>query len=323
MKNFENKIFRIGPTGAQKDLFFMPGRGGKLRKGKREELPQYFASLGLNAYEFSAGRMAQFKDSLVYQKFRENADTHDVSISLHAPYYISLTSKSEETYTASVERIAHAYAWATYLNAKRIVLHPGTYGDLAKKMSSRQLILGEQNAQSQKKIHKIVEGINSGIDLASEIYPQLKEDFKQICLCPETMGKHGQIGPAPTVIQICKDVGIDKVRPCIDFGHLYARHVGKLTGRKLYDRVFTQIEEELGTHVLKHLHIHYSKIEFTPKGEKKHVGNTDPTWGPALTPLLELIHEQDLTPTLINESPELEPDAVLIMKEWNQINSKT
>ena len=56
-------MVRIGPTGAQKERFFMPGRGGKLRKGKRSELPEYFTNLGLNAYEFSAGRMEKYSDS--------------------------------------------------------------------------------------------------------------------------------------------------------------------------------------------------------------------------------------------------------------------
>lgn len=316
---FENTTLRIGPTGAQSELFFMPGRGGKLRKGKREELPEYFAGLGLNAYEFPAGRMSKFNDGPVYQKLRENANTHDVAISLHAPYYISLTSESEDTFTASIERIAHAYAWATYLNAHRIVLHPGTFGTLAKKLSSKQLILGEIHPQSQKKIQKITEGISAGIEMSVQLYPSLKEKFRNICLCPETMGKHGQIGPTPMIIQICKDIGVDKIRPCIDFGHLYARNVGKLNGRKLYESVFKEIEEELGSNVLQHLHIHYSKIEYTQKGEKKHVSNTDPNWGPEITPLLEIIQEQSLTPTIINESPELEPDAVRIVKEWNNL----
>ncbi|UYP45145.1 endonuclease 4 [Candidatus Lokiarchaeum ossiferum] len=317
--NFENHSLRIGPTGAKKELFFMPGRGGKLRKGKREELPEYFAKLGLNAYEFPAGRMSHLNDGPAYQKLRENSTIYDVAISLHAPYYISLTSDNEETFKASIERIAHAYAWATYLNAHRIVLHPGTFGDLARKLSPNQLIKGEFHPQSQKKIHKIIQGISAGIERSGDLYPNLKEKFRKICICPETMGKHGQIGPTPMIIQICKDIGVDKVRPCIDFGHLYARNVGKLQGRKLYETVFQKIEEELGSHVLQHLHIHYSKIEYTQKGEKKHVGNTDSLWGPEIKPLLEIIQEQSLTPTIINESPELEPDAVQIMKEWKNL----
>ena len=177
---FENDKLRIGPTGAQKELFKMPGRGGKLRKGKRFELPEYFANLGLNAYEFPGGRMSSFTDSPIYEKFRKNSEKYDVAISFHAPYYISLTSEKPETYQKSIERVAHAYAWAVWLNAKRIVVHPGTYAG---------------NRQPPQLIKMIVEGIEQGIDMAHEMYPKLIKNFKNICLCPETMGKLGQLGP--------------------------------------------------------------------------------------------------------------------------------
>ena len=70
---FDNDKIRIGPTGVKKDLFFMKGRADKLRKGKRFEIPEYLSSMGLNAYEFSAGRMANFSDSPIYEKFRANS----------------------------------------------------------------------------------------------------------------------------------------------------------------------------------------------------------------------------------------------------------
>ena len=135
------------------------------------------------------------------------------------------------------------------------------------------------------------------------------------------MGKHGQLGTIEEVIEICKRLGTDIARPCVDFGHMYARHVGRRTGRKLYEEVFKKVEDELGTHVLKNLHIHYSHIAFTKKGEEKHVPNNHKKFGPKVRPLLEIIKEQDLTPTIINESPELEPDAKKIMDEWVKMNS--
>ena len=214
---FENTFLRIGPTGAQKERFFMPGRGGKLRKGKRSELLEYFTNLGLNAYEFPAGRMAKFNDSPDYAKFRANAKSYDVAISIHAPYYISLTSVNPEIYQKSIERIANVYAWAVWLNAKRIVLHPGSYGKTNTSESGHTRL-----------ITQITEGISKGMALANDLFPDLKSQFKEICLCPETMGKLGQLGTVDEVITICKDLGINRVRPCIDFGHIYTRNLGKL-----------------------------------------------------------------------------------------------
>ncbi|MHA1746376.1 MAG: TIM barrel protein [Promethearchaeota archaeon] len=306
---FTNDVVRIGPTGAQKGSFFMTGRGGKLRKGKRSELPEYFSNLGLNAYEFSAGRMAKFSDSPEYAKFRVNAKKLDMAISIHAPYYISLTSVNPEIYQSSIRRIANVYAWAVWLNAKRIVLHPGSYGK--KSDSSTQLI------------EQITEGISEGMAMAEDLFPDLKSQFQEICLCPETMGKHGQLGTVEEVITICKDLGLNRVRPCIDFGHVYARNLGKLTGRRLYESVFEQLEQELGTHIIQHLHIHYSRIEFTKRGEKMHHPNTSTLWGPEIDPLFDIIKGQDLTPIIINESPELEPDAVLLMNQWKHLQKAT
>ncbi|MHA1646492.1 MAG: TIM barrel protein, partial [Promethearchaeota archaeon] len=141
-----------------------------------------------------------------------------------------------------------------------------------------------------------------------------------ICLCPETMGKHGQLGTVDEVIEICKTIGLDKCRPCIDFGHIYARNLGKLTGTKLFEKTFNAIESELGKDIVENLHIHYSKIEYTPKGEKKHYPNTTKEWGPEIDPLFKLCIENGYKPIIINESPDLDPDAQILMKKWKSRN---
>ncbi len=300
---FENDRVRIGPTGARKELFKMPGRNGKLRYGKKFELPEYLAQLGLSAYEFPGGRLATFSNSPIYEKFCENAQKYDIAISFHAPYYISLTSANQETYERSIERVANSYAWAVWMNAKRIVVHPGSY----------------TKDKSKSELHQmIVNGIIQGIERANEKYPEYKNHFKEICLCPETMGKLGQLGPTEEVIAICKDIGLEKTRPCVDFGHVYARMRGSLTGKKLYESNFNLIESELGKTIVENLHIHYSRIAYTDRGEKKHVPNSDTDWGPEITPLFELIHENGYHPIIINESPELEPDAVRLVQEWSK-----
>ncbi|TFH26070.1 MAG: hypothetical protein E4G98_07445 [Promethearchaeota archaeon] len=175
-----------------------------------------------------------------------------------------------------------------------------------------------QTPPLKKKISQIITGIQDGIKMASEFYPNLHAKFNQICLCPETMGKHGQIGTVKEIIEICKSVRLQKTRPCIDFGHIFARNLGKKTGSSLYGPVFDILEAELGHQVVEHLHIHYSIIEYTGKGEKKHHDNQNLEWGPSITPLFDLIEERCLTPIIINESPSLEPDAVLLMNQWQQ-----
>jgi deoxyribonuclease-4 len=303
---FDNDRVRIGPPAVQDALFMMPNAAGKLRKGKRFEIPEYLAKMGLYAFEFSAGRMASFTNTPDISKLAENSKKFDVTMSIHAPYYISLTSESPETYETSIVRLANVYEWAVWLNAKRIVLHPGTY----------------VKGQSPEKLKKmIIEGITRGLALADEKYPDHKSDFRNVCLCAETMGKQGQLGPTEEILEICQAVGTDRCRPCIDFGHLYARNTGKHDGRKFYLKELEAVENGLGKSVLQHLHIHYSHIEFTPKGEKDHVPNTNKKFGPAIEPLFELILENKWTPIIINESPDLEPDAKLLMDLFQKMQA--
>ncbi len=283
----------------------MPGKNGKLRKGKKFEIPEYLHNMGLNAYEFSAGRMANFSDSPDYAKFRDNVKKYDLAMSIHAPYYISLTSETPETYEKSIERLAKVYAWAVWVGATRIVVHPGSYG---------------KNRAFSTLLKMIVEAIQRARLLADEMYPKFKGRFDQITLCPETMGKHGQLGTAEEVISICKEFKGGSVLPCVDFGHLYARHLGTRVGEKLYLKTFQLIESELGPNVLDSLHIHYSKIQFTDRGEKMHVPNKSSEWGPNIAPLFKIIKEGCLSPTIINESPELESDAKYLMDRWNSFH---
>ncbi|MBA7592771.1 hypothetical protein ES708_34965 [subsurface metagenome] len=92
------------------------------------------------------------------------------------------------------------------------------------------------------------------------------------------MGKLGQIGSTNEIIEICREVGTNKARPCIDFGHLYSRNIGKILGKNLYMPVFEKIERNLGKDIVENLHIHYSKIEFTEKGGEKMHHSNDNCW---------------------------------------------
>lgn len=320
--DFDNDRVRIGPTGVQNKLFKIEKENGKKIQGKKREIPEYLVSKKLNAYEFPAGRLAKFSDNHENQMFRKNSEKWDLAVSLHAPYYISLTSEDDAIYTKSIERLAHCYAWATYINAKRIVLHPGSYGKSeksSKKVSLEKFMeskVPKAKSINQSKIQQIILGIKEGIELADKLHPDLKPKFKQICLCPETMGKLGQMGTIPDIIEICKSVGLNYTRPCVDFGHLYARSLGKIPENKLYTDAFDLIEAELGSKVVQSLHIHYSIVEYGTKGEIKHHENQNQDWGPKIDELFQLILERDFTPIIINESPALEADAQLLVQKW-------
>ncbi|MHA1819361.1 MAG: TIM barrel protein [Promethearchaeota archaeon] len=301
------KDIRIGPPAVNKKNFIVE-RNGRRVKGKREEIPKYLSKLGLNLYEYNAGRGIKFKAKADLEEFRKECEKYDLMVTLHAPYYISLCSDNPETLKRSIERIGESLQAAVWLNAKRIVVHPGSYG---KKRSK------------QENLKLVIKSLKEGIEKAySE--DKFKEDskyFKDVYICPETMGKLGQLGTVEEVITICKEVGTDKCIPTIDFGHIYARSLGKIKDKNDFMKIFEMIEKELGSDVVKYLHIHYSHVEYTQRGEKEHHPNSDTKWGPKYEPLLELIWEAGYHPTIVVESPDLEDDAVQLMKYYKTLQN--
>ena len=119
-------------------------------------------------------------------------------------------------------------------------------------------------------------------------------------VCPETMGKVNQLGNLEEVMELCS---IDeRLIPCIDFGHLNARDLGAFKSFEDYKKVFECIENRLGTDRLKRFHSHFSKIEYSAGGEKKHLTFEDTVYGPDFEPVAELTLQKGAYPTFICES---------------------
>ena len=130
----------------------------------------------------------------------------------------------------------------------------------------------------------------------------------------ETMGKCNQLGTLEEVIEQCKVSPM--FAPVVDFGHLYARELGQafLTVDD-YRRVFSTIGETLGDFYAKHLHCHFSQIEFTKAGEKKHLTFGNGLFGPAFEPLAEAIVKEGVFPRIICESAGTQAEDALYMKQ--------
>ena len=134
----------------------------------------------------------------------------------------------------------------------------------------------------------------------------------------ETMGKVNQLGTLEEVIELCR---VDRhFVPVVDFGHLNARNIGGyFTDVDSYRRVFDMIAVELGDDIAKYLHCHFSKIEYTSAGEKKHLTFADSVYGPDFEPLAEAIAREGLTPRIICESAgTMAEDAAAIKAAYNR-----
>lgn len=255
-------------------------------------IADWVADYGLDAYEYEAGRgvsasMENF--ALLGAKARERG----ISLSLHAPYYISLSGVEEETRMKSVGYILQSLGAAFAMKAKIIVVHSGSAGKITRE-----------------------EAMRLAADTLEHVVAEVSQTpFGEIAIGLETMGKKNQLGTLDEVIELCK---VDKIfRPVVDFGHINAFNLGEaFKCADDYERVFYTIGDKLGDEYADKLHCHFSKIMYTAGGEKKHLDLDDEQYGPPFEPLMEVIHKLKISPTIICESCDYMDRDALRMKNY-------
>lgn len=146
--------------------------------------------------------------------------------------------------------------------------------------------------QPGKPAHIVVHAANSSDRTPEEVWEvqrktlwslwyKLKERrlLDTALICIENLGKLSQVGDVESIIRMCKLT--DNFIPCIDFGHLYGRSLGKtLNSKEDFQEVFQKLYAELPAWKVNSMHIHFSKLIYTDKGEKKHTCFHDKEAGP-------------------------------------------
>ena len=90
------------------------------------------------------------------------------------------------------------------------------------------------------------------------------------------------------------------------------------TEKDFLDRL-TYMTSELGYEKMKNFHIHFSKIEYSAKGEVRHLTFLDDHYGPNFEPLASALKKLNLEPVVICESAGTQDiDAVKMQKIYNQ-----
>ena len=271
---------KFGP-GGNSDSFKLAGFSSSL------DAPAWIASLGLDAYEYEAGNGLSASPNMLRTIGRE-AQTHNIKMSYHAPYFISLSGIDPEKRSKSVSYIKQSVDAAYCLGANVIVVHTGSAAKITRDEAMR--------LAADTLAHTLAEVDTHGVKIGLE-----------------TMGKKNQLGTLDEVIELCR---MDSVFvPVVDFGHLNARECGGVfKSADDYLRVFDKIDMCLGDNIAKNLHCHFSKIEWTDAGEKRHLTFVDQIYGPAFEPLAEAIARSSLTPTIICESSGTQAEDALSMK---------
>lgn len=243
------------------------------------ELPAYLRERNLTALEYQCGQGVRIGQKLAGQ-LKEAAKENGITLSVHAPYFISLSSVEAEKRENSVGYILQSAQAADAMGADRIVVHAGSCGKMSREDA---LSLAKETLRHAR---------NTLCDAG----------LSHIHICPETMGKINQLGNLEEVMSLCQ---VDEsFIPCVDFGHLNARTAGGIQTKANYAAILDTLASRLDETRAKNFHVHFSMIEFTQKGgEVRHLTFADSKgFGPDYQPLMELLVERNLTPTIISES---------------------
>ncbi len=271
----------FGP-GGNGDLFYAQGGRSTL------QAPGWVKRFGLDAYEYEAGNGISAGEASL-RAVGEKAREHGIKMSLHAPYYISLSGVDPEKRLKSLDYIQKSLWAADLLGADTIVIHSGSAAKLTRR-----------------------EAMDLSLDTLSRVAEAVGDTAVRLGI--ETMGKVNQLGTLDEVIEQCRISPI--YAPVVDFGHLNARERGSaFPDADSYRRVFDRIATTLGDGFATHLHCHFSKIAFTDAGEKNHLTFADEIYGPAFEPLAEAIIREKLSPRIICESAGTQAEDALFMKQ--------
>ena len=243
-----------------------------------EKIPEYLNTLGLDAYEYQCSRGVRVSEEKA-RLLKNEAEKYNITLSVHAPYYISLSTQDEEKKEKTIKYITDTMIVAKKMGAKKIVVHAGS-------------LLGLNREYA----------VECACNLLKEAY--IKADslgVGDITICPETMGKVNQLGSSKEIIKMCE---VDnRLVPTIDFGHLYCRNFGKINTVCEWEKELGMYVNKLGYLRMKNFHAHFSKMEYTiPGGEKKHVTFENRECGPDFINVITAICNLKLEPTIICES---------------------
>jgi deoxyribonuclease-4 len=270
---------RFGPAGVP-PVF-------RVMKATLADVPGLLKEEGLDAFEYQAtrwGAKPQIKREDA-EKLGLKAEENDVWLSVHGSYFTNFCGEKGMV-EASKKRLIACITAAEWMKAHVVVFHPGFYGKKTRK---------EAFTKCLGALKEVAETMSaSGIG--------------NVKMGPEAMGRHYQLGTLNEIFSLCEEV--EQTQLVIDWGHLHARDGGRFKTVDDFRKVVEKVENRLGTEVVRDMHCHFTKVEFTDKGERRHRMMDEMDYGPDFSMLAEVIAGFKLKPVIISESPILDLDAI-------------
>lgn len=226
------------------------------------------------------------------EEIRSTARKLDITLTVHAPYFVNLNSPDPITLAASIQRVVTALSMSQLAGARSVCVHPAFYLGMPPKTAYGNVSRATEKILKQK----------------SKLFPDVN-------LAYETMGKPTQFGTLEEVLKLSKEFDL---YPTVDPAHMHARTNGKINTTEEWNDMFDLYEKYLGTKSLKYVHMHYSGIAYGPKGEKHHIPlqESDARW----EDFLAVLKRRKIEGTVVCESPLLEADTLLMAREYARKN---
>ncbi|MCL2569738.1 MAG: TIM barrel protein [Firmicutes bacterium] len=258
---------RFGPSGNDK-LFYESGYKSTT------QAPKWLREVvGLDALEISFGRGIRMSVDTA-AKIGDEAKKYDIEISVHAPYYINLVNS--ENFDKNYRWIEQSLILAKAMGGKRVIVHPASQGDYERK-----------------------EALRITADNLARVINKLDENgYNDFLLCIETMGRYSNIGNVQEICDLCK---IDsRIVPTLDFGHINCLLQGELSRNpEKFFEIMDFVELQIGKEKMKNIHIHFSAIVYSDKGERHHTILSDTQWTIPFEPLGKILKDKKLTNAIV------------------------
>jgi deoxyribonuclease-4 len=256
------------------NIKFGPAGLGKVKEAI-SNLEEY-SKKGIRACEIAFTYGVYIKEKEDALNIGKVAEKLGISLSIHAPYWINLNSIEPKKVEQSKERILACLKIGTLLKVKKVVFHPGYYGKTSKE-------------ETYEKIKNEI----------IELQKFRKQNRYTPELAPETTGKINVFGSIEEIAQLVRDTECSFT---IDFAHILARE-------KNYS--FKRVSEAFRNE--KEWHIHFSGIEYSEKGERKHKITQE-------SEIKELLNNlpKNKEYTIINEAPDPIADSVKSIKIYDK-----
>lgn len=245
--------------------------------------------LGLGCMELEFVHSVNLREP-AWPSVRTASSDNAVVLSCHGQYYVNLNAAEEKKLAGSRSRMVSAARAAAGCGAFSIAFHMAYY-------------LGMQPEAVYRRVKENLEAVLQA----------LAGDGVKISVRPEVTGKRTQFGSLSEVLRLSSE--LEGVLPCLDFAHLHARE-GKVNSYGEFCGVLEELEKALGKSALHDMHIQVSGVEYSDKGELRHLplAHSDLNY----RDLVRAWREFGIRGVVISESPNIEQDALLLKNEYEK-----